>query len=564
MKLFVQSNLNVIKNLPVTLCITFSIVMITLFAGSGKAQEQTSVEPLVECVIDFGNGYYTAVFNYNNPNTSPVLAQSADVNFLTPEIPDATLPRILRPRVRPGVPNVLFEVPFSGESLTWTLFDQSVTASLDSPACDIENTIPVHINAENTLQTITGFGGAFVFQYSKTMDRGLVDMIAPINFETLKPTHMRFDMQLDFFEPINDNDDPNSLNMDAFEVNDRIQANLDYMQMAQEADIVRHISVWIAPDWMVENPEDGRNRILMADMYDEFVESMVGYLIYARDEYGVTLDTISLNEPDYGIYQDFTPQQQADIIKRASTRFEEEGLPTRWVMGETSGISGAVEYAEQVWATDGIPELIDVWAYHSWDAASGDAAMRRNAEWASDIDREVWITEMGFDPEIYVDPTVFPTFNFALRTAQIYSRMYKLSGMNVPFYWQMIDDFRVIAPDGETFFPSYYLLYGLRYTIPIGAQVIETSDDVGSVFSFAVQSETGETTLVLLNTSPERQALRLTGLPEGDYQHLRLSANEMLEPAQNITADGSELSFFLMGNSVNWITTVDIDLEAMP
>lgn len=532
-------------------------VFLLMLAVPGLTQDPLPVEPLVECVIDFGNGQYTAVFNYNNPNDAPIIAQSPDVNFLTPDVPTVTLPRILRPRVRPDVPNVLFEVPFTDDSITWTLFDQTVTASAESPPCDIANPLTIAVDPDETLQTILGFGGAFVFRFSKTMDRGLVDEVARINFETLRPTHMRFNMPLDRWEPANDNDDPFETDRDAFVETERIRTSLEYMQLAQEQGIVRHISVWAAPDWMVENPNDTRQRILKTEMYDEFVESILAYLLFARDEYGVTADTISLNEPDLGVFQSFTPDQQAEIVLRTSERFSEAGIETRWAIGETSNIRVAVEYAQQVWETEGVPEHVGAWAYHSWNAVLNDSVLRENAAWARTIEHEVWLTEIGFDPEIYRTPEVFETFDFTLGTAQVYSRLYKLSGMNVPFYWQMVDDYRVMSPDGETLFPTYYLLYGLRHTIPIGSQVIATSDDIGDLYSFAIKSPDGEITLVVVNGGQERQAVEISGLPDGTFQHRRLSESEMFELVGQIS--GSEATVILLGRSVNWFTSLEIE-----
>jgi len=448
-------------------------------------------------------------------------------------------------------------VPFTGESVTWTLFDQSVTASAESPSCEIERPIRIEVNPDERLQTITGFGGAFVFRFSKTMDQGRVDEVARINFETLQPTHMRFNMPLDQWEPQNDNNDAFEINTDAFVVNERIRTTLDYMQMAQTQGIVRHISIWAAPDWMVENPDRARQRVVKSDHYDEFIESLLAYLLYARDEYGVTVDTISLNEPDLGVFQTFTPQQQAEIILSASQRFADAGIETQWAMGETSNMKGAIEYAEEVWGTPGIEDAVDVWTYHSWDAVVNDKILRDNAAWAREHGLDVWLTEIGFDPESYFTPEVFETFDFALNTARIYSRLYKLSGMNVPFYWQMIADYSVISPDGETFFPTYHLLYTLRYTIPIGSHVIETSGDIGDIFFFAIESPDGEVTLMVVNTGAERQGVAITGMPDGVYQHLRLSENETLAAVGEL--EGGESTFFLMGRSINWFTRVELD-----
>lgn len=516
---------------------------------------QGAVTPILECVIDFGNGYQIATFRYENPRTSPVIARLGEDNFFTPEV-SVEPPQILRYTPRPDSPNVRFEVPFTGESLTWTLLGQSVTASAESPACPMDNARTITVNPAVTHQTITGFGGAYVYRFSKTMDQGRADQVAALTLETLRPTHMRFDLPLDTWEPANDNDDPNVINAEAFRIDDRLQATFDTMQLAEERGAVIHASVWVVPDWMVENPSAQSQRILKAEMTDEFVESTLALLLTIRDEYGVTIDTISVNEPDLGIDQLFTPAQQADLIRRFAARFAEAGLSTGWALGETSNMKEAQPYSSEVWADESLHDAIRAWSYHSWDAAVPDSVLIANAEWAAQIDREVWVTELGFDPFLWQTPEVFATFDYALSTARIYSRLYKLSRMNVPFYWQLIDDYRVAAPDVSVTFPTYDLLRGFRTYIPIGSQVIDTSADSGDLHNFAVQTPDGAISLFLLNISDTTQAVTLRGLPAGEYRQLRLSAAEPLTEVDVIDVQAGEASLFLMARSINWLTTI--------
>lgn len=520
-----------------------------------SASAQGSVTPILDCVINFGNGYQIAIFRYENPSRSPVIARAGSDNFFTPEV-EVNPPEILRYTPRPDSPNVRFEVPFVGDSLTWTLLGQSVTASPDSPACSFERARTIVVDPSETHQTITGFGGAYVYRFSKTMDQGRVDQVSALTLETLRPTHMRFDLPLDTWEPMNDNNDPNVINPDAFVVNDRLRATFDTMQLAEERDAVIHASVWVVPDWMVVNPGAQRQRILKPEMVDEFVESALALLLTLRDEYGVTVDTISVNEPDLGIDQLFTPTEQADLIRRFMARFAEEGLSTGWAVGETSNMKEAQPYTSQVWTDESLHDSIRVWTYHSWDAAVPDSLLIANANWAAEIDREVWVTELGYDSSLWQTPEVFATYDYALNTARTYSRLYKLSGMNVPFHWQLIDDYRVASPDVTVTFPTFDLLRSFRTYIPIGSQVIDTSADGGDLHSFAVQSPDGAISLFMLNTSDTTQPVRVTGLPAAAYRHLRLSEAESLTEVSAFDLEGNETSLFLMARSVNWLTTI--------
>jgi O-glycosyl hydrolase len=515
---------------------------------------QGSVTPILECVINFGNGYQIAIFRYENPDRSPVIAQMGADNFFTPEVA-VEPPQILRYTPRPDSPNVRFEVPFAGDSLTWTLLGQSVTASAESPACEAENVRTITVDPEVTHQTITGFGGAYVYRFSKTMDQGRADEVAALTLETLRPTHLRFDLPLDTWEPTNDNNDPTAINGDAFVVTDRLQATFNTMQLAEEREAVIHASVWAVPDWMVVNPDAQRQRIVAPEMVDEFVESVLALLLKIRDDYGVTVDTISVNEPDLGIDQLFTPAEQVDLIRRFSARFSEEGVSTGWAMGETSNMKDAQPYTSEVWADESVRDAIRVWSYHSWDAAVPDSVLSTNADWAQQVDRDVWVTELGFDPASWETPEVFATYDYALNTARIYSRLYKLSGMNVPFHWQLIDDYRVASPDLTTTFPTYDLLRGFRAYIPIGSQVIDTSADSGDLHTFAVQAPDGAISLFLLNISDTTQAVEVAGLPAGSYRHLRMSESEALTEVGVLDLDG-DAPLFLMARSINWLTTI--------
>ena len=530
------------------------LLALLCFSALVTAQDtENQVEPIVDCVIDFGNGQRVAVFRYHNPDTSPVIAQAGEDNYFTPEV-DVDAPQIIYYTPRPDSPDVRFEVPFSGDELTWTLLGQSVTASDDSPLCEPERSQSISVEAETTYQTITGFGGAYVFRFSKIMDGGGTDNVAPLTLEYLRPTHMRFHMALDTFEASNDNDDPFTFNWDAYQENERMRAGFAFMQLAQETGALIHVSSWIAPDWMVSNPESGRQRVVREDAYDELAESIVAYVLYVQNNYGVTIDTVSLNEPDLGIFQIYSPQEQVEVMRLVNARFAEEGLPTKWAMAETSNMADALDEAEAIWANEDIRDSVTAWAYHSWDTA-GNTVLQRNADFATENDLEVWVTEVGYDAQAYETPEVFPTFDFALQAAQIYSRLYKLSGMNVPFHWQFLDDYRVISQDGTEFFPSFYVLWSLRQFVPVGSQVIDTSEDRPGMYSFAIQTPEGDISLMIVNTTPEKQATKITDLPEGTYQHYRMNDGELLVNTGEFAND--ESAFFLMAQSVNWFTTID-------
>jgi CSLREA domain-containing protein len=105
---------------------TFTIVV----GGQPSAQK---VSPVLECVRYLGPGNYVARFGYNNPNSYEVgIALGADNKF-TPAPENRGQPTLFAP----GRQVKVFEVPFDGSNLVWTLNGKTATAS-SNPAqrCD--------------------------------------------------------------------------------------------------------------------------------------------------------------------------------------------------------------------------------------------------------------------------------------------------------------------------------------------------------------------------------------------------------------------------------------------
>jgi hypothetical protein len=100
------------------------------------------VNNILECVIDNGDGTYTAFFGYENPNPFPVEVPVGPDNYMTggglspEELEAATPTQFGVPNIfpdRPGRsdywPNAAFSIIFDGSNLVWNLFGHTETAS---------------------------------------------------------------------------------------------------------------------------------------------------------------------------------------------------------------------------------------------------------------------------------------------------------------------------------------------------------------------------------------------------------------------------------------------------
>jgi O-glycosyl hydrolase len=109
-------------------------------------------------------------------------------------------------------------------------------------------------------------------------------------------------------------------------------------------------------------------RVVDPSKYSEFVESIAAYLVKARDTYGVTVDSISINESDGGYRLKFTSAEMISLIKIAGPRFESLGLNPTWLVGDTTTPSALVNYATPILQDATARQYIGAISYHSWGA----------------------------------------------------------------------------------------------------------------------------------------------------------------------------------------------------
>jgi RHS repeat-associated protein/uncharacterized repeat protein (TIGR01451 family) len=95
-----------------------------------------AVKPVLECVVNNGGGSYTARFGYSNLNTVVVTIPVGANNKFTPTPIDRGQATVFQP----GRQRFVFDVPFNGSNLVWSLKgpdnqNRTSTASSNSAAC---------------------------------------------------------------------------------------------------------------------------------------------------------------------------------------------------------------------------------------------------------------------------------------------------------------------------------------------------------------------------------------------------------------------------------------------
>lgn len=437
------------------------------------------------------------------------------------------------------------------ETVTITVFPTAIPepTMTSTPPFDLD----IHIDLDQPRQTIRDLGaGNFIHYFSGMDDR--IDPVGSYNLEHLPLRHARVGIELQLWEPENDNADPLTIAAAGFRDEGVTHNTFLFMQDLQAKGVEITASIWRVPNWLVSNPYKDRERIIPPEMYAEAIESIAQWLLTARDTYGVEVAYVSFNESNIGINVYWMPPEYIEFIRAAGRRFAELGITTRWLLGDTSNIGDTAWYVAAIYAAEDIRPYLGPLAFHSWDANALDDTIQRIATLAEKNGLTVYCTEAGWDPFLWRTPERFPTWENALNLARIYARVIKLSRAEVLMYWEMLGRDYYLN-DGAQPFPAFTILQQLAQAVPTGSVVLTTSPDRDGVYSFAARHPDGGLAVYLVNTNPAAKQVLLTGLPDARFSHIRSSATERNQPVGWRLVEDGRLWLELTAGSVNLLAT---------
>jgi len=392
--------------------------------------------------------------------------------------------------------------------------------------------------------------GNFIHQFAGTTDP--VDPIGALNVATLDPRYVRVNMGLQFWEPVNDNSDPTRINWSAFRDTGYVSATFALLKERAQHNATFVATLWDLPNWMVENPSADTYRRIKPGMNPEVVEAVVAWLLWARDQHGLEIDYISMNEPSIGCFIYQTPDQNAVLATEIGQRMQAAGLSTRILLGEIWCLRDCKAYSEAVWAHPEVRPFLGPLVCHSYDQRyRSDQDLRDLGQFAQEIGRELWMTEAAWRGQL--DPTLAPTWEHAINIAVAYSRLLKLSRTTTLFYWQMMNG-RYNTNDGTNPYPVLDILEQFEHEMPAGARVVETSANTSSLYSVAAKTSS-HFVLYLISKQDTARTVQVRGLPAGTYHHVRSSQAGTQQPVQTFVVSGQPINVLLAADSVNVLTT---------
>ena len=268
----------------------------------------------------------------------------------------------------------------------------------------------------------------------------------------------------------------------------------------------------------------------------------------------------------------FTSAQEEDFIAQAGPMFAQLGLAytPKFLVGETDNPSHLVAYATPILADPRDAPYLGPISYHAWGSLgyapsvfSGIVAL------ANQYNKPIWCTELGYDPFAFNEsPAPFPTWTFAIDTAETYYISMKEAQTTVDLYWEMQNDYALLGTNPTVLYPSYYVIQSLMQNFVPGSVMVAANSGTTSVESMAAKDPaTGRLAIELINTgTTTTQTVTVTGLPAGlAMTQIRSDATENAVNEGTLVANANgSFTFSLPPQTVSTLTGFVAALKVSP
>ncbi len=382
------------------------------------------------------------------------------------------------------------------------------------------------LDAGRVRYRLDGFGGNYCF--------GIESPITQYTLANLRQGWARTEMTPYEWEPENDNGDPAVTNWDYLKSQDKPNSNLrrefELAKQIQDKGIPYVISVWGMPMWIYDPPATtvrGGRRKIAADKWDEALECLGSYLVYARDQYGVEPDLFCFNEANIGVDVWLTHEEHRDAIKRLGAHFAKLGLKTKMLLADATGPRGTHTYAETAANDPEAMQYVTAVAFHSW----GGGSPQNYAAWGDLAERlklPLLVTELGVDAGAWRS-AAYDSFYYALREVQMYQELLLYARPQGTMQWEFTSDYAIckVQKDDaghETVVPTVrfdFVKHFCNLTPPNADALTTTSDREKVLFTAFSGEQDGQRvyTLHLANLGAERP-VTIEGTPL-DIKQLR-------------------------------------------
>ena len=211
------------------------------------------------------------------------------------------------------------------------------------------------------------------------------------------------------------------------------------------------VSCWFPPQWaLAPGHKRGRGGVAALRLdpakQDSIYESMISYLHFLKNDYGVEADYFSFNESDIGIDVLHTPQEHCDFIKSFGAALARHHLPTKMLLGDNSDAT-TIDFIQPALKDKDAHKYIGAVSFHSWRGCD-DETLRRWHDAARSINVPLIVGEGSTDAAAWRYPAIFKESTFALYEINLYMRLCAICQPLSILQWQLTADYSLLQGNG--------------------------------------------------------------------------------------------------------------------
>ena len=416
-------------------------------------------------------------------------------------------------------------------SLTTTL---RLTNNLPAPP-------PVHLTLDTSKPRFSfdGFGGDYCWDTRSP--------IANYTFENLKVGWARSEMKLLQWDKHRDTP------------TDDVRGDLEMMRRFQQRQVPFVISIWWLPERFYtdayEKPKSAHNRLIKPERWDELLDLIGSYLLYAKREYSVEPHLFSFNEANIGIYVALTPETHMEAIKRIGAHFRKLGLKTKMLLGDATGPKDTHKFALEAAADPEALQYVGAVAFHSWGGGTPEqyAAWGDLAEW---LNLPLLVTELGVDAAAYHN-RAYNSYHYGLEEARMTQELLMYARPQGTQFWQFTNDYGLArTAENGAVEPTlrFWLMKHFTDLTPQHSDGLTAASDQPTILYTAFRK--GDVyTLHILNMGAARPA-ELNGLPNIQWRVIQTTEAAGYQQGTPLRSNGT-LQLTLPARSLVTLTTTE-------
>ncbi len=400
---------------------------------------------------------------------------------------------------------------------------------------------PVHLTLDTSRARFRfdGFGGNYCWDTRSP--------IAAYTLQNLKVSWARSEMKLLQWDKHRDDPTP------------EVRGDLEMMRRFQQQGIPFVISIWWLPERFYtdayEQPKSGHNRLIKPEKWDELLDLIGGYLLYAKREYSVEPDLFSFNESNIGIYVALTPQTHMEAIKRIGAHFRKLGLKTKMILGDATGPKDTHKFVLEAASDPEALQYVGAVAFHSWGGGTPEqyTAWGDVAEW---LNLPLLVTELGVDAAAYHN-RAYTSYHYGLEEARMTQELLHYARPQGTQFWQFTNDY-ALARMGQNSAVEptsrFWLVKHFTDLTPQHSDGLATASDQSSVLYTAFRKGDAYT-LHILNLGAAREA-DFSGLVDGQWKVVETTEAAGFQQKDGVRSSGTALRVSLAGRSMTTLTRV--------